>query len=75
MADFSEVAELLHIFKGTHEHGEQFKHIRDAALARLKAINEEHAPKKDDPAVEEPAVEGEPEQVDTNAAIETQRRV
>ena len=75
MADFSEVAELLHIFKGTHEHGEQFKHIRDAALARLKAINEEHAPKNDEPAVEEPPVEDEPKQVDTNAAIETQRRV
>lgn len=72
MADFSEVAELLHIFKGTHEHGEQFKHIRDAALARLRAINEEHAPQA---AVEESPVEDEPKQVDTNAAIETQRRV
>lgn len=62
MADFNEVAMLLHIFKGTHEHGEQFKHIRDAAMARLKEINEEHAPKKEEPVVEEqPEPEPEPE--------------
>lgn len=68
MADFSEVAELLHIFKGTHEHGEQFKHIRDAALARLRAINEEHAPKAavEEPPVEEPTIEDEPKQSEDN---------
>lgn len=52
MADFDEVAQLLHVFKASHEHGEQFKHIRDAAFERLRAINDEHAPKKDEPVVE-----------------------
>lgn len=71
MADFSEVSELLHVWKASHEHGEQFKHIRDAALQRLKAINEEHAPKKDEPVVEEPTPEPEVE----DEEVETQRRV
>lgn len=57
MADFNEVAELFHIFKAAHEHGDQFKHIRDAALERLRAINEEHAPQKEESVVEEPEQE------------------
>ncbi len=66
MADFNEVAMLLHIFKGTHEHGEQFKHIRDAAMARLKEINEEHAPKKEEAVVvEEPSDEDTPQDDDS----------
>lgn len=60
MADFSEVAELFHIFKAAHEHGDQFKHIRDAALERLRAINEEHAPQKEESVVEEPEPEDAP---------------
>lgn len=65
MADFSEVAELFHIFKAAHEHGDQFKHIRDAALERLRAINEEHAPQKEEPVDEEPSDEEPPQDDDS----------
>ena len=67
MADFDEVAQLLHIFKGTHEHGDTFKHIRDAAWQRLKEINDEHAPKKDEP---EPSIEPSTDQVQAESEVD-----
>ena len=40
--DMYEIANLFHIFKSAHEHGDQFKNIRDQAFQRLKEIDADH---------------------------------
>lgn len=56
MADLAEVAALLHVHKGLHEHGEAFPHLKKAVLEKLREIEADHAPKKAEP---EPAPEPE----------------
>lgn len=75
--DIGEVAALFHIHKAAMEHGEQFKHIRDAAMGRLREINEEHAPQKPDPVYPEPDNEIPEPTKDTPSGLEelVERRV
>lgn len=42
MADFDEVAALLHIHEKASAHGELLRGIADTAMQRLRQINEEH---------------------------------
>lgn len=60
MADFSEVAALLHIHEKAAAHGDLLKNIADSAMAKLKQINEEHGKP-------EPAEESEEEEADHDA--------
>jgi hypothetical protein len=45
MADMTEIAALLTVVEKTHAQGAMFDNIKSAAMARLKQINDEHAPK------------------------------
>lgn len=44
MNDIDQIASLLHIYKESLAHGTSLQHLRDAALAQLKKLNEMHAP-------------------------------
>lgn len=59
MADMDEVAGLLHVHEKAHAHGEALKNIRDAAWAKLKQIDAEHAPQVE-PAPTPETVEANP---------------
>lgn len=67
MADMDEVAALLHVHEKASAHGDMLKHIANTALAKLRQINEEHAPKAQ--KLSEVLAEGEaeaPATVDTD---------
>ena len=45
--DINEISALLHIHEKASAHADALKHIKDAAWAQLKKINEEHTPVAD----------------------------
>lgn len=46
MADLNEVAALLHVHKGLHEHGTVFPNLKQMVWKKLLEIEADHAPKK-----------------------------
>lgn len=58
--DPMEISNLLHIHEKASAHGAALEHIRNAAWAALKKLNEDHAPKKDEPEAAAEPVEADP---------------
>lgn len=71
MADLEEVAALLHVHKGLHEHGDQFPHLKKAVMEKLREIEADHAPKKPEAEKEAEAAEAERD-VGTEEQTETE---
>ena len=61
MHDTDQIAALMHIHEKASAHGTALEHIKNMAWAKLKKINDEHAPKDELPPAPVVAPEPEPE--------------